>query len=57
MSDAQLHAEITALLEADTAAARRWSCDRPDCDGLPHEGCTITPAPRSACLKGTGRRG
>ncbi|WP_406354192.1 terminase large subunit domain-containing protein [Streptomyces sp. NBC_00658] len=38
ISDAQLHAEITALIEADARAARRWSCDRPDCDGLPHEG-------------------
>ncbi|MDX3749579.1 terminase large subunit domain-containing protein [Streptomyces sp. AK08-02] len=38
ISDAHLHAEITALLEADAHSARRWSCDRPDCDGLPHEG-------------------
>ncbi|WP_405999440.1 terminase large subunit domain-containing protein [Streptomyces sp. NBC_00829] len=38
LSDVQLHAEITALIEADTQAARRWSCDRPACDGLPHEG-------------------
>ncbi|MDI3417931.1 terminase large subunit domain-containing protein [Streptomyces luteolus] len=38
MSDAQLHAEITSLIEADSASARRWACDRPDCDGLPHEG-------------------
>ncbi len=38
MSDAELHAEITALIEADAASARRWACDRPGCDGLPHEG-------------------
>uniref|UniRef100_A0AAU2V7D6 Terminase family protein n=1 Tax=Streptomyces sp. NBC_00003 TaxID=2903608 RepID=A0AAU2V7D6_9ACTN len=38
ISDAQLHAEISALLEADEKAARRWACDVPDCDGLPHEG-------------------
>ncbi|MFG2959756.1 terminase large subunit domain-containing protein [Streptomyces sp. NPDC048291] len=38
MSDAELHAEITALIEADAASARRWACDRTDCDGLPHTG-------------------
>ncbi|MEW2300016.1 terminase family protein [Streptomyces sp. NPDC006655] len=38
MSDAELHAEITALIEADALSARRWACDRPNCDGLPHEG-------------------
>ncbi|WP_149183288.1 terminase large subunit domain-containing protein [Streptomyces sp. TRM49041] len=38
ISDAQLHAEIAALLEADEKAARRWACDRPGCDGMPHEG-------------------
>ncbi|MFJ2342409.1 phage terminase large subunit family protein [Streptomyces antimycoticus] len=38
MSDAALHAEITALIEADASSARRWACDRPACDGLPHEG-------------------
>lgn len=38
MSDAELQAEITALIEADAVSARRWACDRPGCDGLPHEG-------------------
>ncbi|MFF3060166.1 terminase large subunit domain-containing protein [Streptomyces sp. NPDC057909] len=38
ISDAQLHAEITSLIEADARSARRWSCDLPGCDGLPHEG-------------------
>ncbi|MFE0477486.1 terminase large subunit domain-containing protein [Streptomyces sp. NPDC058947] len=38
MSDAELHAEITALIEADAVSARRWACDRPACDGLPHSG-------------------
>ncbi|KPI15698.1 hypothetical protein OK074_2143 [Actinobacteria bacterium OK074] len=38
MSDAELRAEISALIESDTASARRWSCARPGCDGLPHEG-------------------
>ncbi|MFI5685833.1 terminase large subunit domain-containing protein [Streptomyces sp. NPDC051636] len=38
MSDAEMHAEITALIEADAVSARRWACDRPDCDGLPHAG-------------------
>ncbi|WP_438491803.1 terminase large subunit domain-containing protein [Streptomyces asiaticus] len=38
MPDAALHAEITALIEADASSARRWACDRPACDGLPHEG-------------------
>ncbi|MGC9540022.1 terminase large subunit domain-containing protein [Streptomyces sp. UG1] len=38
MSDAELHAEISALIEADASSARRWACDRTGCDGLPHEG-------------------
>ncbi|MEU5093760.1 terminase family protein [Streptomyces sp. NPDC020996] len=38
MSDVELHAEISALIEADAVSARRWACDRPGCDGLPHEG-------------------
>jgi phage terminase large subunit-like protein len=38
MSDTELRAEITALIEADTASARRWACARPQCDGLPHVG-------------------
>ncbi|MEU2540257.1 terminase large subunit domain-containing protein [Streptomyces iakyrus] len=38
MSDAELHAEITALIEADAVSARRWACDRPACHGLPHSG-------------------
>ncbi|WP_372407453.1 terminase large subunit domain-containing protein [Streptomyces luteireticuli] len=38
LSDAQLHAEIGALIDADERAARRWACDVPDCDGLPHDG-------------------
>ncbi|MFI1733982.1 terminase large subunit domain-containing protein [Streptomyces acidicola] len=38
MSDAELHAEIAALIDSDATSARRWACDRPQCDGLPHEG-------------------
>ncbi|MBC9731076.1 terminase large subunit domain-containing protein [Streptomyces sp. TRM68367] len=38
MSDVELQAEVAALIEADARSARRWACDHPDCDGLPHEG-------------------
>ncbi|MEV0735477.1 terminase family protein [Streptomyces sp. NPDC050549] len=38
MSDAELQAEVSALIEADATSARRWACDRPTCDGLPHTG-------------------
>jgi len=38
MSDDDLMAEIDALMRADEKSARRWACDRPNCDGSPHEG-------------------
>lgn len=34
----QVRAEVAALVRADKESARRWACDRPGCDGLPHEG-------------------
>ncbi|MFE6186528.1 terminase large subunit domain-containing protein [Streptomyces sp. NPDC056465] len=38
MSERQLQQEITALVRADEVSRRRWACDRPNCDGLPHAG-------------------
>lgn len=38
MSLDQLKAEATALMRADELSARRWACERPGCDGLPHRG-------------------
>lgn len=38
MTEEQLRAEVTALVRADRESARRWACDRPGCDGLPHQG-------------------
>ncbi|GAA0695304.1 terminase family protein [Kitasatospora atroaurantiaca] len=38
MSLQQLQAEVAALVRADDMSRRRWACDRPDCDGLPHAG-------------------
>lgn len=38
LTDEELAAEIRALVAADKKSARRWACDRPDCDGLPHPG-------------------
>ncbi|MBY8884759.1 terminase family protein [Streptomyces sp. PTM05] len=38
MSLEQMKAEVAALARADEISARRWLCDRPDCDGLPHQG-------------------
>ncbi|OAH09892.1 hypothetical protein STSP_68910 [Streptomyces jeddahensis] len=38
MSLDQLRAEVAALVRADEASARRWACEQPGCDGLPHEG-------------------
>ncbi|MEV7936635.1 terminase family protein [Kitasatospora sp. NPDC088264] len=38
MSLRQLQAEVAALARADDTSRRRWACDRPDCDGLPHPG-------------------
>lgn len=38
MTDAELAAELEALIDHDDVLARRWMCDRPDCDGEPHEG-------------------
>lgn len=54
MSVAQLHAEITALLKADTASARRWVCDHPDCGGLPRGLAPLLRSclPRSHCRHG-----
>ena len=38
MSEEQLKAEVAALVRADELSARRWACEVPDCDGLPHAG-------------------
>jgi phage terminase large subunit-like protein len=38
MTDAQLEVEARALMAARDAELYRWRCDRPGCDGLPHEG-------------------
>ena len=38
MSEDQLRAEIAALIRTDELSARRWACEIPDCDGLPHAG-------------------
>nr|WBO77824.1 terminase family protein [Streptomyces sp. SBE_14.2] len=38
MSDEQLKAEVAVLLRADELSARRWACEVPNCDGLPHAG-------------------
>ncbi|MGI5195645.1 hypothetical protein ACQEVY_18680 [Streptomyces sp. CA-288835] len=38
MSDVELQTEVAALIDADAASARRWACDRQDCDDPPHEG-------------------
>ena len=38
MSEAQLEAEMQALLELDRLDRFRWACDWPGCDGLPHDG-------------------
>lgn len=38
MTDEALEAELQALLDLEAIDARRWACDRPDCDGLPHQG-------------------
>ncbi|MGW1286369.1 hypothetical protein ACWDBD_48755 [Streptomyces sp. NPDC001118] len=34
----QLKAEVAELVRADELSARRWACEVPGCDGLPHEG-------------------
>lgn len=38
LSDDMLDAEIRQLLDADEKSRRRWACDRPGCDGMPHTG-------------------
>ncbi|MGW3067783.1 phage terminase large subunit family protein [Streptomyces sp. NPDC001130] len=38
MSVEQLKAEVAELVRADELSARRWACEVPGCDGLPHEG-------------------
>lgn len=38
MTDAELAAELEAVILHDDEYARRWMCDRPDCDGDPHDG-------------------
>lgn len=38
LTDAALEAEVEALVRADEESRRRWACDRPMCDGLPHRG-------------------
>jgi phage terminase large subunit-like protein len=38
MSLEQLRAEVAELVRADELSARRWACEVPECDGLPHEG-------------------
>lgn len=38
MSLEELDAEIAGLMRADEVSARRWACEVPDCDGMPHEG-------------------
>uniref|UniRef100_A0AAU2UXA2 Terminase family protein n=1 Tax=Streptomyces sp. NBC_00003 TaxID=2903608 RepID=A0AAU2UXA2_9ACTN len=38
MSEEQLKAEVAALVRADELSARRWACEVPECDGLPHAG-------------------
>ncbi|MFI1830737.1 terminase large subunit domain-containing protein [Streptomyces sp. NPDC020412] len=34
----EIRAEIAGLVRADELAARRWACEVPECDGLPHAG-------------------
>jgi phage terminase large subunit-like protein len=38
MGEAEILAELDALMRADEKSARRWACGRPGCNGRPHDG-------------------